>query len=223
MKKLCILLILLCTPAYAIKIVGPASAPVGSPVLLKIEGKKDNSNIKWIKHIHSDDTFLELLDNNKQQVAIFWSNKVGRRRLVLVEAENGDTSPTITYDSYTLDYGSGPQPEPGPGPDPNPLVSLVAYVRATPISPEHKSDLAKFYNQIADMVERSGTLNTGQFKTAYVRTGKEFFAQKDIKGKYVGLASVIDKIIIKELGDEIRTLDKAKTASLMRLISKAFQ
>ena len=82
------------------------------------------------------------------------------------------------------------------------------------------------FNQICDI--KTDRINQKLFliadgylsiREAYIEAGK--LAISALKGKYSGLGSTIDKILLSELGSSVRRIDKAKTAKLLQAIGWA--
>lgn len=196
-----------------LKIIGPTSAPVGSPVSITISGIPSRSSIETVKHGFSDDdTFLELYQKDGSPVNVFWSQVAGKRSLIVFGAINGEEVPETAVAYYTLEY-NGFTPDPKPIPNSNPVPepssalkakvgSLLSYIAAGDVSHTDIVNVATFYLDFADAVKNNSSTikTTADFRAVYVEAGKESL---DLKGKYAGFGASIDKVIMSVLGNQV--------------------
>jgi hypothetical protein len=212
------ILLFLSSISNAIEIKCPDKAPTGSPVMISYEGIPEGAATKVIKKgFKTNDTFLELFDANGKAVTIFWSLEPGPRSIQLIVCTHA-SGMSIQEDTHILNYGKDIVPPPIPVP----LPILTAYISANSMDQTDLLNLSEFYSDFADELEKSNLENTAQFREAYIAAGTEFFESTNIKGKYAGLADIIDKILADSLSLNIVLLDKVKTSKLLREISLTF-
>lgn len=201
-----------------VNIVCVTKAPVSSPVTITYEGIEKGDAVRIIKEGFKDsDTFIELYDANNKPITLFWSLDPGPRTLTLIVAKENPLR--IEYDKHVLDYGGTPTPVP---PNKETIPTIVAYVAANTMDQRDLLNLTQFYSDFANELEKSNLINTAQFREAYIKSGVEFFNQTNIKGKYPGLAEIVDKVLVDALSLQNVPIDKVKTVKLLKSIAWSF-
>jgi hypothetical protein len=214
MKKILFLITFLLYPLLA------NAANVGEPVVIELDAVEANASTVIVKKgFQPNDVWLELFDAKGRPVKVFWSLVPGTRDLIIFTATNGEPNPKCSVKEITIDYGGTP---PGPEPDITPELkakvgSLLAYVAATDIDSKDAEKISNFF-RTADVV--GGT--TEEFRANYMEQGKKVFGG-ELKGKYAGLGSQIDKILIEELGTGIGPFSPVKIKNLFQAIAWAVE
>lgn len=223
----------LCATAFGVptaKLTGPATLKVGYTARITTEGSTGKT-FQWKIFPEDSKDALTIYplapttpDLPQQYLALFESAKPGMYIITFVATE-GDQSDIF---QLALVNGDGVIP---PGPDPNPVIVVpnvpvpVAYlqnivlpIKAKMVGQDVKKDsaeLANFYNDMADVIERDMIQNkistTGAIRTLNINAGTLMFEKTGIKGKYVGLGDTIDNALVQVL-----TLEDVPLSSIKR-------
>lgn len=119
--------------AVAIKIIGPNSAPVGSAVILKLEGVKLGDTFDFFIAPSAGQCFV-LFDKDGSPFAVITIDAAGVYTGIAVRYDAESKSIVRSVHSVTI----GPvKPPPGPGPDPGPDPP-------PPVDPDNKALAATF-------------------------------------------------------------------------------
>lgn len=133
--------------------------------------------------------------------------------------------------------------EQGPGPNPNPNPDPVIKLPDIPEPPAHLKELVKdipgklvgddvqedavelvlFYWDMADTLQRDSdskiVTTTGKIRELNIRAGALMFQKTGIKGKYSGLGSSIDSVLVEVLGLADVSLTESKRGDAVKAFS----
>lgn len=217
-----------------IRLVAPDKVPKGSPVQIVVEGMPKKAAELWRRHPEMPtDVWLELYDRNGKPVNIFWSSDQGPRIFELIVAENGPEVPILEIASHQMLYGLGPGPTPIPFPEPpspsselqSAVEPLVQFAAREVVGAQDLLNLTEFYFDFADIVRRDNAnviKTTATFRNTYINAGGLMFQQTGMKGKYAGMAEIVDGIISDSIGLDIVPLDAQKTANVLNAVAWAY-
>lgn len=115
--------------------------------------------------------------------------------------------------------GGGSRPAPEPVNEPSREMKQIV----SEIEPIKDKELAGFYNDFADIIERDSKIieTTGQLRTANSRAGQLMFQETGMKGKHPGLAEKVDEALMKALGEKDTSLDRDRAVEIFEAISWA--
>ena len=216
-------------------IVGKDVAAVGESVWLKTNGSSGKNFVWKVFPIEAEQSFTPLpifggLDANKNPIIFNWghfSSITPGNYYFLFIAVEGDN---IDIALHQLKYGN-PVPGPGPGPQPDvpdptleglvaptgALLTLVQPISNLIVGPTAKvdgKDLAYFYLELANQIERDGQgaklfKDTSVLRDLNSTAGSLMFQQTGMKGRYSTLGATIDGILSTSIGLDIAVLDDA--------------
>lgn len=127
--------------------------------------------------------------------------------------------------------GPGPGPAPEPTPEPIPVVvvdgpsdEMKRIVAA--IEPTSEPELAEFYNDFADVIERDSDVikTTGHIRECHIRSGKLTFQKTGIDARTPGLGDKVDAAIAEAIGKQNVTLTpelRARAVQIMKALAWA--
>jgi len=211
---------------------GPTVLKVGNTARITNKGSLGKNFIWkiWPKEAETDITIYPLAVTDPATtptyLVLFESDKPGKYLITLVVTENNQSD----IAQLELTNGDGvPTPNPGPGPNPNPTPVVVPNV-PTPVvylqnivNPikmtgqdvkKDAAELANFYNDMADVIERDTATNkistTGAIRELNVNAGTLMFNQTGMKDKYAGLGEAVDSALVQVLTLEDTALSVTK-------------
>ena len=218
--KTILFLLIMTTWVLGTEIDCPDQAPVSTPVSIKYTIPEGAGHEIIISPVTPVDCVYNLFDEVGSPVTVYWSPVPGPKTIILITAINS----TIDTATHILQYTGGPPPPP-PLPEPTPeykakVAPLKAYSAAIGISDTDKTHLNQFYSDFASVISGTNIETNAAFQAAYIKAGKEFFSATGLKGKYAGLAEIIDKILATELGEPGPVpFNKAKAANILNAIA----
>lgn len=120
-------------------------------------------------------------------------------------------------------------PKGGDLPSPSPTVTVRSEWKQyiDPIEPISEPNLAQFYFDFADLLERDADSKiigtTGVFRTTNINAGRLAFQKTGLQGKYPQLSFDLEAAFNAALGTKDGPLDRNAAIEMLRAVGKALQ
>ena len=169
------------------------------------------------------------------EVGYFNSTKPGTYYFILVATKDNKSVMAI----HKLVNGDGiPEPGPDPDPSPDPQPHPIEIPTPSPVMKEvvkgvtelivgekayvDGQELAMFYMDLADIIERDGEKqtieDTAKFRLLHVRAGNFMFQKTGMDGRYQNLGQEVNSVLEKQIGLKIVLLDEQKRHDIVEVL-----